>query len=872
MTFLRAQCAGNNLLLAQALEKLKISSPQWWDKSIESRGFERSDGLHERSGEMIGPYRVIRSLGIGGMGEVLLAERDDQQFRQQVAIKLVKRGVLSPTIQARLKAERQILATLDHPNIARLLDGGADTGGTPYIVMEYIEGEAIDVYCDRNRLSIDARIQLFRAVCSAVHCAHQNLIVHRDLKPSNILVTADGTPKLLDFGIAKIVDDRSLLHTLAVTQMDMRVMTPEHASPEQVRGDVITTVSDVYCLGVLLFELLSGARPYAITSQRLSEIERAICDEEPKPLPTSLANRDSKTIEQLCEQRSTTLPKLQRALSGDLQNIVMTALRKEPERRYASVEQFSADLNRYLSGMPVTASIDSWQYRGQKFVKRHRWGVAISSLAMFGVIAFAIVTVVQAKRIAREQARAEYVSSFLIDMFENADPSHSRGKDISVREMLDVSARSIEGQFKEQPEMRARLQETVGNVYAGLGLFDDAEKLLRESLAERVQLYGANHPETADAKERLGEALLSGNKHAEATQILQDALDIYRRKDGNKGLRVAVTLRNLGIAHSRQQEPVLAKQYLLESLTLLERQSAIDSSSRTTYAEMSATLNFLGLFLNEQGDYAGAVDHYRRSLAITEKWLGRDHPRFAINQHNLALTLQQQGRLDEAQPLFIGSLDAYRKVFGPEHPETLSAMANYGWYLRRTRDLDGAERLYREVLGLDRKVRGARHRITGYDQVSLGLVLLDKNQYHAAETELRQALAIYDEALPANDLFKGDARASLALTLIALGRSREAEQETLKALQIFAASLTNANPRVLSTRAIQGKALAEQKRYAEAEKLLRDNYAALFVAIGPTHPAVVRTQGWIENLYRDMGKPEEAQRFFASTASASAPK
>src|SRR5882724_1181848 len=304
LAFLKQACGEDDGLLAQAVHRLKHSSPQWWDHSIESRTFDPSPATPERIGESIGPYKVIRTLGEGGMGEVVLAERDDKQFRRQVAIKLVKRGVLSRNVQGRLKAERQILATLDHPNIARLLDGGASTDGTPYIVMEYIDGEAIDVYCDSRKLTIEARLKLFRIVCAAVHSAHQHLIVHRDLKHSNILVTRDGTPKLLDFGIAKILDERQMIHTMAVTQMDVRVMTPEHASPEQIRGDSVTTVSDVYALGVLLYELLAGHKPYHLKSSRLSEIENAICEQEPLALDASLPYRGDSvdtTMQALCE-------------------------------------------------------------------------------------------------------------------------------------------------------------------------------------------------------------------------------------------------------------------------------------------------------------------------------------------------------------------------------------------------------------------------------------------------------------------------------------------------------------------------------------------------------------------------------------------
>src|SRR5580692_6759295 len=298
-------------------------------------------------GDRIGPYRVLRTLGAGGMGEVFLAERADAEFEQQVAIKVVYGGNLARGVQSRLKIERQILAQLDHPNIAHLLDGGSLPDRTAYIVMEYVDGIPIDAYCDSNRLDVASRLRLFQTVCAAVHYAHQNLIVHRDLKPSNILVTRAGVPKLLDFGIAKLLDDRQAgHHTLAVTHSDVRVMTPDHASPEQVRGQAITTSSDVYVLGVLLYKLLSGTSPFVIPTMRLADIERAICEKDPPP-PSQMVSADELPESKLiAESRGTSAKRLKRALDSDLDNIVLMAMRKEPERRYGSAEQMASDIQR----------------------------------------------------------------------------------------------------------------------------------------------------------------------------------------------------------------------------------------------------------------------------------------------------------------------------------------------------------------------------------------------------------------------------------------------------------------------------------------------------------------------------------------------
>jgi len=867
LSFLQQTCSGDNLLLAQALDKLRFSAPQWWDDSIESRAFARGDSLHERTGEMIGPYRILRSLGVGGMGEVLLAERDDRQFRQQVAIKLVRRGIQSTTVQARLKSERQILASLDHPNIARLLDGGTAADGTPYIVMEYIEGVPIDAYCDRHQLDIDARLRLFRAVCAAVHNAHQNLVVHRDLKPSNILVMADGTPKLLDFGIAKLLDERLTMHTMAVTQVDMRVMTPDHASPEQVRGDVITTASDVYCLGVLLFELVSGARPYVIRSQRISEIERVICEDEPRALLAAAESADepdsssSNALAEKCALRSTTPTKLRRLLTGDLSIIVATAMRKEPERRYSSVEQLSADIGRFLDDMPIAARPDSWQYRAQKFVRRHRFGVASAAIAAFAFIAFTTVTVVQSQRIAREKARAETISTFLVDMFEQADPTHNRGREITAREILDIGSRRIARQLDDQVGTRAELQGTIGKVYSQLGLYDEAEALLRTALTQQVALYGDQSGIVAATKQKLGDMLLEKKDFEAAAPLLEDALVVNRRVFGVRHTAVAASLRSLARLKQQQQDLAQAEAYLSDALAILE--------NTNESGELAMTLDSQAQLFTQKGDYAGAEKNYRRALASAAK-LGSDHPYVAMMTHNLAVTLQNEGRLEEARPLFQESLKLYGQLFGAEHPHTLAMQANYGMFLHRLRDLDGAERVYRDVLELDRKVRGESHSYTGYDHVNLGMLLHDRGKYSEAETEFRSALDIYERSLPANHSYQGAARRALGITLIESGRPQEAERELQTALRIFNASVTDTNPQVLATQAALGYALAKQRRFVQAESLLRDNYAALYKALSSSHPVVLRTRAWIESLYDDFGKPGEAQAFLSDVTAQNA--
>jgi serine/threonine protein kinase len=498
--FIRAACSDDNL----SMEQEQLSRQGWFDSP---EVVSDSASALDPAGQMIGSYRLVRSLGRGGMGEVFLAERADDQFRQKVAIKLVRRGLLSRHIEGRLRQERQILASLDHPNIARLYDGGTTGDGTPYIVMEYIDGEPLDLYCDRRKLTIEQRLRLFITVCGAVHRAHQSLIVHRDLKPSNILVTTDGVPKLLDFGIAKMLDDRAYMHTMAVTQEDVRVMTPDHASPEQIRGDIISTSSDVYVLGVLLYELLCGYKPFALRGRRLAELERAICEDLAPTLSTVVATaerqRDS-GISAVATQRSVSVVKLRRELGGDLENIVTMAMRKEPDRRYSSAAQLANDVERYLNGLPVLARADSWKYRTEKFVRRHKLGVGLSAALVAMLIGFTVTVYLQSLRIEKERdvaeserrvaesqrEHAEAVSSFLIESFKVVDPFAQGGNSITARQILDHGAARITRELRAQPATKAAVLDTIGSAYLGLGLPEQAQPLIEQGLSLRRQLYG----------------------------------------------------------------------------------------------------------------------------------------------------------------------------------------------------------------------------------------------------------------------------------------------------------------------------------------------------------------------------------------------
>ena len=802
-------------------------------------------------GDRIGPYRVLRTLGAGGMGEVYLAERADAQFEQQVAIKVVHGGALAVGMHSRLKLERQILAQLDHPNIAHLLDGGALPDGSAYIVMEYIDGVAIDTFCDSNRLDITARLKLFQIVCGAVHYAHQNLIVHRDLKPSNILVTALGVPKLLDFGIAKLLDDRQAArHTLAVTQADIRVMTPDHASPEQVRGQAITTSSDVYVLGVLLYKLLCGYGPFFISSVRLAEIERAICEKDPPPPGDMVSTKDSPDSRAIAELRSSTANRLRRTLKGDLDNIVLMAMRKEPERRYGSAQQMAGDIQRYLDGMPVIARRDTVSYRASKFVRRHWLPVAASASAVFLVLAFATSTYLQSLRIAaerdrvtqqreraeHERARAEEVSSFLVNLFKLSDPEENRGNQVTARELLDSGAKRLQSGLREQPATKAALLSTVGAVYDSLGQYQDALPILDESLRLQAKSHDAARVETLL---EFGRAKIGTGDLRSAEAPLQEALHLSQTDFGARSLESGRSLWSLGMLRHEQGQFSQAKDLYIRSLDILE-------SSSAPQTDISAVLDDLAKVYAREQQWALAKQTYERALDIDRRTLGDDHPRIALRLNNLAIVAQNMGDLKQAEVLFRDALGRNERAYGDRHPDTAITKGNYGLMLQREGRLTEAEPLLRDAVAIRLSLYGSDNYNVGYARVSLAILLHDKGDPAGAESEFRQALAIYDKSLPENHQYRAALLMHFARLLVDRNKFAEALAKSDESIRIWTATSPASNPQTALAHAIHAYALEHLGKSKAAADELNAAVPVLVKARGPDDAVVRRAQSWLK--------------------------
>lgn len=735
------------------------------------RVHEQRQAEKEFVGKQVGPYRVIRRLGKGGMGQVFLAVRDDQSFTRHVALKIIRSGMDTEDILHRFKTEQRILGSLSHANIARLLDAGTTPEGLSYLVMEYIEGVPITKYCEANDLSIRDRLELFRSVCGAVHYAHQNLVVHRDLKPGNILVSADGVPRLLDFGIAKVLNRNLPGYAMPMTRPEVRVMTPEYASPEQMRGMFVTTASDVYQLGVLLYELLTGSRPYQTAGLTRAEIEQLVCETEPERPSTAVTTATPDTGESVRKPRATSvdvrggrIDRLRRMLAGDLDRIVLMALRKEPSRRYQSADQLAEDIRRYLEGLPVRAQSDAWAYRAAKFVRRHRVGVAASSVAavllmVVAVIAlrFAVVTSAQAERVQLAAARTEQVRQFLVNLFEVADPENARGRQVTARELLEEGAARVERELSDQPDVQAEMFAVIGTVYRQLGLYEEAEPFLERSLTMRRSLYGDEHPTVAASLFDLGELRVWQGRLDVAEDLHREALEIRKATLGEDDLVTATSLNGLGVVISERGRYTEAEPLFREALTIREDELGDGDPS------VAETIANLAWVLHDDGRYDEAEIQYRRAIAIQRRVLGEDHPDVATTTNNLAALLFDTGQYDAAEPLFREVLNLRTRLYGDGHALVTNAKSWLGRVLEKQGKTEEAEARFREVLADHRAQLGDRHMYVGRDLHILADLLASTGRYPEAESSLIEALSIYRDNLDSPDhRLIQEARASLS--------------------------------------------------------------------------------------------------------------
>jgi tetratricopeptide (TPR) repeat protein len=837
-------------------------------------------------------YRILRKLDEGGMGEVYEAWQEVPV--RHVAIKLIKHGMDSEEVVARFESERQALALMNHAHIAQVYAAGTTAAGRPYFVMEFVQGVPITEHCDRERLRIDERLALFLAVCEGVQHAHQKGIIHRDIKASNVLVQADdghATPKIIDFGLAKALS-RSKIEDVGLTQAGSMLGTPEYMSPEQLEleGTSVDTRSDVYALGILLYELLVGSRPFdarVMVESGFFEFRRQILEVD-APRPSTRVREDTAVL------RALSAAQLTKLVRGDLDWIVGRALEKHPDRRYPSVSELAADLQRHRDDEPVDAGPPSGAYRIRKFVRRHRTGVA-SALALLVAMALgiagtslALVRAVRAEELASREAEranqeartARRTADFMTGMFEVVDPGEARGNTVTAREILDRGASRIDTELRDEPEVRASLMGTMGVVYSRLGLYRSALPLLRGSLEERRRTLGEENELVAASRNDLGDTLRLAAEFDAAERELRAALDVRRRLLGVHPA-VAESLHDLGTVLSERGRLDEAEPLLRESLAL--RRELLGRHS-----DVAESLNDLAFALYDQHRTEGVEELLREALELRTELLGT-HPATAESLNNLGTFLYEQKRRDEAIALLRRSLDMKRELFGGAHPDVAMGMNNLALTLHDAGDLAAAEELYRSAVEQQRALLGDSHPNLGQALHNLAFVLHDRGDYEGALASFFDSIAVYRRALGDRHaaVLGSVANAKLMVTKAIERRERElgAEHaETLRArldlaeLYLVAGIAGDARtvaedawlalsegpdaegPLAARAESLLGAALVALGEREEGEGLLVGAFGRLVERMGPG-AREVRTAGeQLAALYELTSRPGEASR------------
>ena len=799
----------------------------------ESDPTERSDTTQEHPTH-IGAYRILDVLGEGGMAVVYLAEQSEP-VKRRVALKIVKLGMDSKQVVARFESERQALAVLDHPNIAKVFDGGITDSGRPYFVMELVHGIPITDYCDDHRLSTNDRVELFAAVCSAVQHAHHKGLIHRDLKPSNLLVgVVDGKPqvKIIDFGIAKATS-MSFTDKTLFTKIGQLLGTPQYMSPEQadISGLDVDTRTDIYSLGVVLYELLVGVVPVDLTAVGEQAIRVAVRERD-APRPSTRITELGDTKDEIAKARSTDPEKLQRQIRGDLDWVVMRAIAKDRTRRYETANALAMECWRFLKHEPVLARPPSAGYLLHRFIRRNRAMVVVGSIALLAVLAGAVaatVGFVQATRAEqaalREAETARQVSDFLIELFEVSDPSEARGNSILAREILDRGADRVQTELSSEPEVQAALMNTMGNVYANLGLYDSAQPLLDAALPKSEAAYGRRSTKVARILFGLGELARLRGDFDGAVSRHQEALAIRTELLGEKHLDIAESLHALGVAFYFQSEYEAAEVVELESLAMYVELLG-ENDERVANVN-----NSLGSVMHNTDRYEEAEKRKRDSLKVFRHLFGDIHPNVASVLNDLALVLEDIGRLEEAETTFNESLTIFRRVYPGDHPFIAETQAQLARLMRAMGDTDRSESLYREAIAMLERTVGNEHMLTLRTKDSFGVLLLSTGRFEEAVPIMTETVALHRTLLGERHVNTGRALNNLATLFFLKGDYAQAESYYRESLSIRTERLGDDNADTANSKNNLADLLNRLGQYEEAEQLASeaaDSYGKVF--------------------------------------------
>lgn len=830
------------------------------EAEIESRGFLQSlpalddpqagspSASGTTAGARVGPYSLVRPLGAGGMGTVWLAARADGLFERTVALKLPHRQLLGAGFAERLARERAILAGLDHPNIARLYDAGIGDDGQPYLALEYVDGVPIDAFCRDHGCDVRARLGLLLQVAHAIASAHARLVVHRDLKPANVLVTAAGDVRLLDFGIAKLLDEAAV-HDSPLTELAGRALTPDYASPEQILGEPVTTAADVYSLGVLAYELLTGNRPYRLPRATRGALEEAI-------------------LQAAIVRPSEVAGPYARELRGDLDTILLKALRRAPGDRYASVVAFADDVERHLQHRPILARPASRRYVWGRFVRRNKVAVAAATVATSAVLAgLAVATVglvraraAEADALA-EAAKAQQVARFVVDLFEVSDPGRARGRTITAREILDSAAKRIDGELAATPAVRATMMATIADVYAKLGLYAEAEPLAAAALEAR-RARGMPPADLADSLDQAGMLATARGRVDEALVRHAEALALRTAQPSPDVAAIAESIALRGDAlmrGTRYRDAVATFREAEQRLAAAPADADRDVATARLTTRLAEAYNLLD-------DKPRAEELFRSADAIYRRTLGVDHPAVASNLHSLAILLRQTGRLEAAAQALDETLAIQRRALGATHPDVADTLNSRAMLLLSLERHEAALADARQSVALYRAALGEMHNQTNLARVNAARILVRMGRLEPAEAEYRTVLDIRRRTLPPDHDDLAVTLDALAALLNTTGRHAEAASLAREARRIFTRSLGPEHHRTASSEIGLGEALAGLRRHAEAESVLVHACAAS-AAAGPGRAGQTRAcRRRLANVYAATGRPELAAAQLALAA------
>ena len=835
--FLDQACSQNAALRAE-VESLLSAHAQ--ADGLSESAFTTQFGDPAQVSKSLGPYRLLQKLGEGGMGQVWLAEQT-VPVRRKVALKLIKAGMYDESALRRFQSERQSLAIMDHPAIAKVFDAGATPAGQPYFAMEYVPGVAITDYCDQKKLKIRDRLELFIRACEGVQHAHQKAIIHRDLKPANILVVeVDGKPmpRIIDFGLAKPVTPFVSGQTFN-TQIGSFVGTPGYMSPEQADPAVqdVDTRADVYSLGVVLYELLSGFLPFDTSGWkklRLDEVLRHLREDDPQR-PSTKVSADRKTSTSRAQARGMEPRQLGSLLRGDLDWISMKALDKDRNRRYGTPFELATDIGRYLKNEPIVARPASAGYRMRKYVRRHRITVAVAASFFLLLGGFAALQAVQLRRITRERDRANRIADFMSNMFKVSNPSEARGNTITAREILDKSSKEMDAGLSKDPELQAQMMDLMGRVYDHLGLFPRAQELTSRALDIRLRVLGPRHPDTLYSMINLANSLADQGKLAEADKLYEQVLETSRRVLGPAHRTTLAAANNLALDLRDQGHIAEAEKMQRDTIESLRRDRGPDNSDTLT------SMSNLAITLRSEGHNADAEKMDREILDARRRTLGSDHPDTLRSAANLAIDLREQhNRGVEAEQLLLTTLEAQRRIVGPEHPDTLESMNILATVLGQEGKPAQEEVLLRQLLEIERRSLGADHPKTFNSMNNLAAALDLQHKYTEAALLFRELLDIHRKRGPEhyNTLL---AMTNLAAVLQDDKQYPEAEKLGREALATERRKFGDENPLTLEQMSNLSKVLEELGHHAEAEKLLRETQEHRSHVLGPDDPQTAIT-------------------------------